>query len=160
MMDTDSASDIKRSVMNMMRSLEIPAVTKASVNQSKYVGAVLNSSLGRWFLAHGETLPIPELSAAEQGQFVRIVDRILAAKAADPNADAGALEEEIDWLVYDLYDLSNEETAIVADYFWTGTLTEEEEDKALLKAMLEADLDDRVSLEEVREILRVSEKAM
>ena len=143
----------------MMRSLEIPAVTKASVNQSKYVSAVLNSSLGRWFLAHGETLPIPELSAAEQGQFVRIVDRILAAKAADPNADSGALEEEIDWLVYDLYDLSNEETAIVADYFWTGTLTEEEEDKALLKAMLEADLDDRVSLEEVREILRVSEKA-
>ena len=157
MMDTDSASDIKRSVMNMMRSLEIPAVTKASVNQSKYVSAVLNSSLGRWFLAHGETLPIPELSAAEQGQFVRIVDRILAAKAADPNADSGALEEEIDWLVYDLYDLNNEETAIVADYFWTGTLTEEEEDKALLKAMLEADLDDRVSLEEVREILRVSD---
>ena len=154
MTNTANASAIKRSVMNQMRSRETPLVTKASVSQAKYVGAVLNSSLGRWFLAHGETLPIPNLADAERSPLLRVVDRILAAKAADAHADTGALEEELDWWVYDLYGLSNEETAIVSDYFWDGTLTAEEEDQALLQAMEESDINDRVSLEKVLETLR------
>ncbi|MYC34774.1 MAG: hypothetical protein F4X64_16560 [Chloroflexi bacterium] len=64
------------------------------------------------------------------------------------------MEEQIDWLVYDLYDLSNEETATVADFFWDVTLTEEEEDQALLRAMEESDINDRVSLSEVLTTLR------
>ena len=83
-----------------------------------------------------------------------MIDQISAAKADNSAADIGKLKEQIDWLVYDLYDLSNEETAAVADFFWDGTLTEEEEDQALLRAMEEADINDRVSLSEALETLR------
>ena len=83
-----------------------------------------------------------------------MIDRISAAKTTNPAADTGELEEQIDWLVYDLYGLSNEETATVTDFFWDGTLTEEEEDQALLRAMEEADINDRVSLSDVLTTLR------
>ena len=42
-----------------------------------------------------------------------IVDRILAAKEKDSNADTSALESEIDALVYRLYGLTDEEIAVV-----------------------------------------------
>ena len=53
----------------------------------------------------------------EQRPLVRLVDRILAAKGAHPDVDTGELEEELDWLVYDLYSLSNKEITTVADDF-------------------------------------------
>ena len=154
---TDSTLTLQRSVVKRVGSGGTPLLVKESVNQAKYVGAVLNSSLGRWFQAHGETLPVPELADGEQLKLVRLADRILAAKAADPKADTSELEEQIDWLVYDLYGLTNEETAAVADFFWDGTMTEEEEERELLRAMEEADIDDRVSLAEVREILKAAD---
>jgi len=46
------------------------------------------------------------------GRFTE-VDRILAAKERDPEADTAALEREIDRLVYELYGLTEEEIAIV-----------------------------------------------
>ena len=60
----------------------------------------------------------------------------------------------MDRLFCDLYGLSNAETAAVEDFFRDGTLTEEEEGKALLRAMEEADINSRVSLAQVREILK------
>ena len=130
------------------------SLPKGDAVQPKYVKAIENSTLARWCLAHGETITIPKLSEVRQRPLVRVFDRISAAKAANPAADTGKLEEQMDWLVYDLYDLSNEETAVVADFFWDGTLTEEEEDQALLRAMEEADINDRVSLAEVLTTLR------
>ena len=41
------------------------------------------------------------------------VDKILDAKHIDPNADTSALENEIDKLVYELYNLTEDEIAIV-----------------------------------------------
>ena len=41
------------------------------------------------------------------------MERILEAKAADPDADTSELEREIDRLVYALYGLTEEETAAV-----------------------------------------------
>ncbi len=95
----------------------------------KYLCAVLNSSLATWFMRNTalnsgmgvtrwigytvERIPIPKLSAARQRPFVRLVDRILEAKATDPDADTSELEAEIDRLVYDLYGLTEEETAAV-----------------------------------------------
>lgn len=151
---TDNALTLHRSVTERIGSGKTPLLVKESVSQAKYVGAVLNSSLGRWFQAHGEALPIPQLADGEQVKLVGLVDRILAAKATDANADTGELEEQIDWLVYDLYGLTNEETATVSDFLWDGEMTEEGEDRALLGAMEEADINDRVSLTEVREILK------
>ena len=151
---TDNTLTVHRSVIKRIGSGETPLLVKESVNQAKYVGAVLNSSLGRWFQAHGKTLPIPKLGDVEQLMMVRLVDRILAAKAADSKADTSELEEKIDWLVYDLYGLTNEETAVVSDFFRDGAMTEEEEERAILCAMEDAEMDERVSVTEVREILK------
>jgi type II restriction/modification system DNA methylase subunit YeeA len=48
-----------------------------------------------------------------QEPIIKLVDRILAAKAKDPQADTSALEREIDRLVYGLYGLTEEEIKIV-----------------------------------------------
>ena len=76
----------------------------------------LNSGMGtaRWIRAPVEGIPIPKISDEEQLPFVRLVDRILEAKAADPDADTGEREREIDRLVYDLYGLTEEDKAAVA----------------------------------------------
>ncbi|MYA62809.1 MAG: hypothetical protein F4X94_09585 [Dehalococcoidia bacterium] len=130
----------------------------------KHLYATLNSSLVRWFLQSPhppmkkrvvESAPIPEVTPAQQRPFIKLVDQILEAKSADPDADTSELEESIDWLVYDLYDLTDEETAIVADYFWDGDMTQEEEDAAFVKMMEEASKEEGfVSREEIMAILR------
>ena len=95
----------------------------------KYLCAVLNSTMATWFIQNTaltsgmgvarwktftvERIPIPKLSAAKQRPFVRLVDRILEGKAADPDADTSELEEQIDWLVYNLYGLTEGERAVV-----------------------------------------------
>jgi len=58
-------------------------------------------------------MAVPELTADNTEPIISLVDRILAAKKADPNADTSALEKEIDALVYKLYGLTDEEIAIV-----------------------------------------------
>ncbi|MBI2909645.1 MAG: hypothetical protein HYX92_18555 [Chloroflexi bacterium] len=47
--------------------------------------------------------------------FEGLVSPILAAKAAEPEADVAALEREIDQLVYRLYGLTREEIAMVEE---------------------------------------------
>ena len=96
----------------------------------KYLCAILNSTLVTWFVKNTalnsgmgtprwirgsvERLPIPKLTAAKQRPFVRLVDRVLEAKAADSDADTSELEREVDRLVYDLYGLTGQEVAAVA----------------------------------------------
>ena len=58
-------------------------------------------------------IPIKVISSAEQKPFIALVDRILAAKQRDAEADVSALEREIDELVYALYGLTPEEIQIV-----------------------------------------------
>ena len=67
----------------------------------------------RWFSISVETIPIPQIPAAEQRPFIRLVDSILAAKAGDSAADTGEQEAEINRLVYELYGLTDEEIAVV-----------------------------------------------
>jgi len=52
-------------------------------------------------------------SLEQQAPIVALVDRILAAKRADPSTDVSAWEREIDALVYQLYGLTAEEIAVV-----------------------------------------------
>ena len=89
----------------------------------KTVAAILNSTLIDWVFRKTSTnnhlnmyelenLPIPEIKI-EEASLITLVDRILAAKKKDPNADTSALEAEIDQLVYKLYGLTEEEIAIV-----------------------------------------------
>ena len=94
----------------------------------KYVLALLNSKLVFVWLYHrgkrkGEMLelyqkplseiPIKRIAPDGQKPFIKLVDRILAAKQRDAEADTSALEREIDELVYALYDLTPEEIQIV-----------------------------------------------
>ena len=75
----------------------------------------LNSGMGvtRWINASVSTIPIPKIPAAQQRPFIRLVDRILTAKATDPNADVSAIEAEIDLQVCELYELMAAEAAAV-----------------------------------------------
>ncbi|MBF0345674.1 MAG: hypothetical protein HQL06_15780 [Nitrospirae bacterium] len=58
-------------------------------------------------------LPVPIISPIKQKHFVDIVDQILTRKQNDPNADTTDLEREIDQLVYQLYNLTPQEIAII-----------------------------------------------
>ena len=60
-----------------------------------------------------QKLPVIVPSEEEQRPIIALVDEILSAKAADPAADITDQEKEIDCLVYDLYELTGDEKAIV-----------------------------------------------
>ena len=78
-----------------------------------YSGTVLGKK-GYQYNKHAfEKLPVIKIPISEQQPFITLVDQILAAKAADPNADTSNLENEIDKLVYGLYDLTDDDIAIV-----------------------------------------------
>ena len=95
----------------------------------RYLCAVLNSTLITWYMRNTalnsgmgtprwvrftvERLPIPIIAAAKQRPFIRLVDSILEAKAANPDTDTSSLEWEIDRLVYDLYGLTEEEDTAI-----------------------------------------------
>ena len=51
----------------------------------------------------------------KRDHFRALVSQILADKQANPAADTSALEAEIDQQVYQLYDLTDEEIAIVEE---------------------------------------------
>ena len=61
-----------------------------------------------------ESFPVPQIPKTEQKPFTNLVDQILTAKHADPDADTSTLEAEIDQLVYQLYELTPEEISMVA----------------------------------------------
>ena len=135
----------------------------------KYLCAVLNSALVTWFVKNTapttgmgltewtksatERIPIPKISTANQRPFVRLVDQILKAKDADPDADTRHLEREIDRLVYELYGLGEGETTATERSLGLIHQTDEEEDAAFLKILEESQTEERVSREEVMGIL-------
>ena len=97
----------------------------------KYVLALLNSKLYfLWLYNRGkrkgemlelyakplEETPIKEISVESQKPFITIVDKIILAKEQNPNADTTDLENQIDEMVYDLYELTEEEKEIVRQY--------------------------------------------
>lgn len=95
----------------------------------KYLCAILNSSLVTWWvrsiaattgmgltewtIVTVERIPVPEISAAKQRPFMRLIEQILAAKDTNPAADTAAWETEIDSLVHELYGLTTEETQAI-----------------------------------------------
>lgn len=96
---------------------------------NNFIVSILNSKLnnfiyknftqeeGRAFAqvkpANVRKLFIPKILKHDQQPFITKVDEILAIKQSNPTADTSALEREIDWMVYGLYGLSEEEIAIV-----------------------------------------------
>ena len=96
----------------------------------EYLLAIANSNLLWWFLkTTGDTLqgdartfktnylnpfPLPiEVDESSEQAITEKVKNVLAIKKQSPSADTTHLESQIDQLVYQLYDLTEEEIAIV-----------------------------------------------
>ncbi len=103
-------------------------VIKTERANQKYLTGLLNSRLIAFWLKHkGKmqganyqidkqpllALPLISPSSDVQTAIEILVDQILDAKAADPHADTASLEKEIDKRVYALYNLTEDEIAIV-----------------------------------------------
>ena len=67
----------------------------------------------RFIAQYVSQIPIPSIKTAQKTSISEMVNQILAAKRIDPDADVSELENEIDQIVYLLYDLTPEEIAIV-----------------------------------------------
>lgn len=98
----------------------------------KYLMAVLNSSLTWWFLqktsvvmrggfyrikpAYIEKFCIPKINSKNEkiaDELINLADDILKAKEQDKNANTQELENKINFLVYKLYNLTEEEIKII-----------------------------------------------
>ena len=60
------------------------------------------------------SIPIPETA---QKPYIDLVDKILIAKNLDPKADTSALENQIDQMVYKLYELTYDEVKVIDPEF-------------------------------------------
>ncbi|WP_101002900.1 class I SAM-dependent DNA methyltransferase [Helicobacter pylori] len=83
-----------------------------------YAGGGLGESGYRYKKAFIERIPIPKITPQNQELARKITDgaeQILALKEKDPKANTLDLEKEIDALVYQLYNLTDEEIKIIED---------------------------------------------
>ncbi len=83
-----------------------------------YAGGGLGESGYRYQKAFIERLPIPKITPQNQKLAHKITDcteAILEAKEKDPKANTQKLEKEIDALVYQLYNLTDEEIKIIEE---------------------------------------------
>lgn len=95
----------------------------------KYLLAIINSNLlkyyfgfigvmtagGAFTLKHSTILELPIKIASNQKTFIRIVDQILAQKSQ--GKDTSAFEQQIDNLVYRLYELTYDEVKVIDPAF-------------------------------------------
>lgn len=95
----------------------------------KYLLAILNSKLSNWYFNQISTssgmgtnrwkkykiglLPIKDISLTKQQAIIEIVNIIISAKKQNPESDITQWDNEIDQLIYMLYNLTDDEIAIV-----------------------------------------------
>jgi type I restriction-modification system DNA methylase subunit len=87
----------------------------------KHISTPLRGGFFRYFANHIEKLPVFPETVQEAPTIVDLVTRIIATEKSDPSAGVSALEAEIDQLVYQLYDLTPEEIAIVEESTAAGS---------------------------------------
>jgi len=118
-----------------LEGLIIPGKSTLVVNAKdiptlKLLLAIINSKLASFYLKEKypsytynqginftkdmiNSMPFPKISNEQQKLLIALVDQILSAKKQNPEADTSQLEKEIDRLVYELYDLTDEEIKII-----------------------------------------------
>jgi len=69
----------------------------------------------RMKISYIESLNIPNASKSKKHEIGNLVESVIDEKKQNPDADTTDLEAEIDRLVYELYDLSEEEIAVVEE---------------------------------------------
>jgi hypothetical protein len=104
----------------------------ASNEYAKFLVGVLSSKLHLWYFERTgrmhdrggymckidtiSAFPVPVINAKNnilKIEIEKIIDQILAIKKTDPKSNIKNLEEKIDFLVYELYELSSEEIKII-----------------------------------------------
>ena len=115
----------RASHISARRAVRGADISLAKKYDYRFLLGVLNSNFTNWyfrnFLSDGlnfypndaKELPIPDVAPEEQIPIIELVDQILDAMRADSEADTSDLENEIDKLVYELYNLTEDEIAIV-----------------------------------------------
>ena len=73
----------------------------------------LGSGGSRGFSIYIKQIPIPNIEPVQKTRISQIVYQIISTKQTAPDADTTTLENEIDNLVYELYNLTEDEIAIV-----------------------------------------------
>lgn len=100
-------------------------------DKANYLLGLLNSQALWWFIQQTAAskqggfyefkpmyvtqLPIPPATTKQRSAIEQLVERIMAAKQKNSVADVAAQEQEIDELVYKLYNLTPEEIRIIED---------------------------------------------
>lgn len=94
----------------------------------KFLTGLLNSTLVAFWLRHKgkmqgnnyqvdkeplQNIPLPIVEIFQQQPIINLVDQILTAKKANPQANTTELENQIDEIVYKLYNLTPDEIAII-----------------------------------------------
>ena len=77
------------------------------------IGTTTGMGTNRWKKYKIELMPIMEPSKSQEADLEKLVNKIITLKKQDPNTDTTHLENQIDQLVYQLYDLSDEEIRII-----------------------------------------------
>ena len=90
--------------------------TLMTFTYKRYCSGTVLGAKGYQYNKHAlEKLPVAKIPASQQQSFITLVDQILDAKHTDPDTDISTLENEIDKLVYELYNLTEDEIAIVEE---------------------------------------------
>ena len=131
----ESKASIEQSIIDKVRSrAKSAAIEKDTAGEARSASAIRNSTLASWWALRGDKIPIPKLGPSEERVMVYLMDKMQAAK---PGADTSYIEEDIEWMVCNLYGLTDEERLAVttSQRGELPALTEEKEDLAMLQAI-------------------------
>lgn len=106
---------------NLFVGMSYNIITPKEDTNLLYILGILNSSYTKdWLYSNAKhrgagvdvgvdklrTVPIPVATPEQQQPIIDLVSAILAARAVDPQADTASIEEQVDQLVCQLYDLA------------------------------------------------------
>ena len=87
----------------------------------KYYMSSISTDLGksgfRYIKQFVENFPIPQVSKSKKKDVVKIVEKILRKKTSDISLDTSDLEFEMNRLIFNLYELTEEESDVMKHDF-------------------------------------------
>ena len=102
---------------NSFKLKSVLAVLNSKLLSALYKNLFSGMHMGGGYLRYRSSflheLPFINMSKEEQSKLSLIVEKILKLKKANPKADTTALEAEIDKMVYELYELTEEKISLV-----------------------------------------------
>ena len=96
----------------------LPVLRANSDLMKSFIQSIASLKSGGYYQYSSNILnrcPIPSATPAQQKPIIALVDKVLAAKGANRDADTTADEHKIDELVYALYGLTEAEIAVIEE---------------------------------------------